>query len=221
MRVVLSWSSGKDSAWALHLLRQQLGTEIVSLLSTFNEAFDRVTMHGVRRELVEAQAHAAGLPLWPVFLPWPCPNNIYERRMREVLREASARGITHVAFGDLYLEDVRDYRVRLLAGSGLEPLFPLWSTADRTTTLAREMLAAGLQAVLTCVDPKQISADFAGRAFDQRLLDDLPPSADPCGEHGEFHTFCHAGPMFQHDIPIRTGDIVNRDGFCFADVNLV
>jgi uncharacterized protein (TIGR00290 family) len=221
MRVVLSWSSGKDSAWALHRLRQQRSADIVSLLSTFNEAFDRVAMHGVRRALVEAQARAAGLPLCPVFLPWPCSNEIYERRLREVLHAARGRGSTHVAFGDLFLEDVRDYRVRLLAGSGLEPLFPLWCTPDSTPGLAREMLSAGLQAVLTCVDPKQISADFAGRPFDARLLDDLPPNADPCGERGEFHTFCHAGPMFSCDISVSTGAIVNRDGFCFADVNLV
>lgn len=217
-RVLLSWSSGKDSAWALHVLRQQPDLEVVGLLTTLNEAADRVAMHAVRRELVEAQAAAAGLPLWPVLLPWPCSNEDYERRMSAVIHKAKQAGITHTAFGDLYLEDVRAYRIRQLAGTGIEPLFPLWGSADETPVLAVRMLEAGLKAVLTCVDPKQLAASFVGRWYDPALLADLPAAVDPCGEHGEFHTFCFDGPMFSHPIPIRVGEIVSRDGFCFADV---
>ena len=217
-RVLLSWSSGKDSAWALHVLRGRPDVEVVGLLTTFNEAANRVAMHAVRRELVEAQAAAAGLPLWPVELPWPCTNALYEERMRAALTRARDDGVTHVAFGDLYLQDVRDYRVRLLEGTGLEPLFPLWTSPEETAALARTMLAAGLRAVLTCVDPMQVPASSAGRAYDEALLAELPPRADPCGEKGEFHTFCHAGPMFTREVPARAGDVVCRDGFWFADV---
>jgi uncharacterized protein (TIGR00290 family) len=217
-RVLLSWSSGKDSAWTLHLLRQQPELEVAGLLTTFNETADRVAMHAVRRTLVEAQARAAGLPLWPVRLPWPCSNAEYEERMRAVLARAREAGITHVAFGDLYLEDVRAYRVRQLAGTGIEPLFPLWGTPADTPHLARRMLEAGLRAVLTCVDPRQLPESFVGRRFDAALLADLPAGADPCGERGEFHTFCFGGPMFTADIAIEMGETITRDGFCFADV---
>ena len=217
-RVLLSWSSGKDSAWTLHLLRQQPDVEVVGLLTTLNEAADRVAMHAVRRELLEAQAEAAGLPLWPVFLPWPCSNDEYERRMAAVIAKATEAGITHAAFGDLFLEDVRAYRVRQLAGTGIEPLFPLWGAAADTPALAAQMIAAGLKAVLTCVDPKQVAASFVGREFDAALLAELPASVDPCGERGEFHTFCYDGPMFARAIPVQVGEIVARDGFCFADV---
>ncbi len=217
-RVLLSWSSGKDSAWALHLLRQRPDIEVVGLLTTFNEAANRVAMHAVRRELVEAQADAAGLPLWLVLLPWPCPNDEYERRMADAVSRARAEGVTHIAFGDLFLEDIRAYRIAKLAGSGVEPLFPVWASVAETPRLARDMLAAGLRAVLTCVDPRQLDPAFAGRALDEALLAELPPSVDPCGERGEFHTFCYAGPMFAKEIAIRVGETVTRDGFCFADV---
>ena len=216
-RVLLSWSSGKDSAWALHVLREQ-GVDVVGLLTSFNQAVRRVSMHGVRRVLVEAQASAAGLPLWPLDLPWPCSNEEYEHRMRVVVDQAQERGITHVAFGDLFLEDIRDYRIRQLSGTGIEPMFPLWCTASDTPGLARRLLDGGVRAVLTCVDPRQIPESFAGRAYDAALLADLPPGADPCGERGEFHTFCTAGPMFASEIAVEVGERVTRDGFCFADL---
>jgi uncharacterized protein (TIGR00290 family) len=217
-KVLIAWSSGKDSAWTLHVLRRRGDVDVVGLMTTFNEVADRVAMHAVRRELVEAQATASGLPLWPVWLPWPCPNEDYESRMRVAIAGAVAVGVTHVAFGDLFLEDVRDYRVRLLSGSGVAPLFPLWGTPAQTPGLARKMQADGVRAILTCVDPKQLDSDFVGRQFDQSLLAALPPHADPCGERGEFHTFCFDGPMFAAPIAVRVGEIVSRDGFCFADL---
>lgn len=215
-RVLLAWSSGKDCAWALHLLRQTAGVEVAALLTTFNEEAGRVSMHAVRQELVERQAAAAGLPLWPVPLPAPCSNEIYEQRMSEVCAQARAGGIDAVAFGDLFLEDVRAYRERQLAGTGLAAVFPLWGLDTRA--LAREMTGAGLEAVLTCVDPRQLAAEFCGRAFDAKLLGDLPPSADPCGENGEFHTFTWAAPCFRTAIPIEVSPAIERDGFVFADV---
>jgi len=217
-RVLLSWSSGKDSAWALHRLRQQDAVEVVGLLTTFNQAVERVAMHAVRQTLVEAQAAAAALPLWPVALPFPCNNEQYADIMRDVIGRAQAAGVTHMAFGDLFLQDIRAYRETMLAGTGITPLFPLWGTVADTPALAREMLAGGLRAVLTCVDPQQLPAVFSGRAYDAALLAELPASVDPCGENGEFHTFCHAGPMFRHDLPITVGEQVTRDGFCFTDV---
>ncbi len=216
--VLLSWSSGKDSAWALHVLRQGGDVEVVGLLTTFNEVFDRVAMHAVRRELVEAQAAAAGLPLVCVMLPYPCTNEIYEDRMRTATAEAKQSGVSHIAFGDLFLEDIRQYRVRLLEGTGVDPLFPIWTTVEGTPGLARQMLDAGLGAVLTCVDPKQLSARFVGRQYDQRLLADLPVGVDPCGERGEFHTFCYHCPQFRTEIAVTVGDVVERDGFWFADL---
>ena len=203
------------------MLRQQGGYDIRGLVTTFNEAFDRVAMHGVRRELVQSQAAAAGVPLWPVLLPWPCSNDIYEARMREVIAKARAEGITHFAFGDLFLQDIRAYRERQLAGTGLTPVFPLWGTPAATPALARTMIDAGLQATLVRIDPRQLAPAFAGRAFDAELLQELPSEADPCGEKGEFHTFCHGGPMFGGRIPIKAGPIVERDGFWFADVQPV
>jgi len=217
-RVLLSWSSGKDCAWALHVLRQDPSTEIVGLLTTFNEAVDRVAMHAVRRTLVDAQAAAVGLPLWAIPLPWPCSNEAYEERMAAAIRRAQDEEVTHVAFGDLFLEDVRDYRIRQMDGTGITPIFPLWGSSDDTPALSRRMLAAGLRAILTCVDPAQLSEHFVGRAYDEALLADLPPGVDPCGERGEFHTFCHGGPMFAGEIDVQVGDIVRRDGFCFADL---
>jgi uncharacterized protein (TIGR00290 family) len=216
--VLLSWSSGKDSAWTLHILRRAPDVEIAGLLTTFNETADRVAMHAVRRSLVEAQAAATGLPLWTVELPSPCSNADYEAKMSGVIERARAEGITHVAFGDLFLEDVRSYRVRQLAGTGIEPLFPLWGAVSATPDLARRMLAEGVRAVLTCVDPKQLPESFVGRQYDATLLSALPAEVDPCGERGEFHTFCYGGPMFASEIAVQVGEIVTRDGFCFADV---
>jgi uncharacterized protein (TIGR00290 family) len=217
MKIFLSWSSGKDSAWMLHVLRQRYGDAVAGLLTTTNEAFDRVAMHAVRRELLEAQAQAAGLPLYLVPLPWPCSDAEYEQRIATALRRIIESGFTHAAFGDLFLEDVRRFREERLVGSGLTPLFPLWKTKP-TRELAEEMIAAGLQARLTCVDPKVLDRTFAGRAFDARLLAELPPHVDPCGENGEFHSFACAGPMFRHSIDVSVGRVVDRDGFVFADL---
>jgi diphthamide synthase (EF-2-diphthine--ammonia ligase) len=217
-RVLLSWSSGKDSAWTLHVLRRDPSIEICGLLTTLNSAFDRVAMHGVRRTVLEAQAAAAGLQLWIVPLPWPCPNEVYEQCMAEACARAVAEKIDAVAFGDLFLEDVRSYRIKQLAPTGLEPLFPLWKIP--TSALALEMIAGGLRARLSCVDTKQLPATFAGREFDLDLLRDLPPEADPCGERGEFHTCVYAGPMFSAPLPVATGEVVTRDGFAFADFQL-
>jgi uncharacterized protein (TIGR00290 family) len=217
-KVLLSWSSGKDSAWALHLLRQRGEVVVVGLLTTFNEAADRVAMHAVRRELVESQAAAAGLPLYPVMLPHPCTNEVYEARMKAAIDEAKGRGVTHMAFGDLFLEDIRAYRVRLLEGTGIEPLFPVWSSAEETPGVARRMLGGGLKAVVTCVDPRQLGESFLGRRYGEGFLDDLPAGVDPCGERGEFHTFCYACPEFPEEIPVIVGESVHRDGFWFADL---
>jgi uncharacterized protein (TIGR00290 family) len=214
-RVVLSWSSGKDSAWTLHTLRQMPDVEVVGLLTTLNEAFERVAMHAVRAELLRAQAKAAGLPLREIMLPWPCTNEEYERRMATATAQVRADGVTHMAFGDLFLEDIRAYRETKLAGTGIDPIFPIWGRDTRE--LAQEMVDAGLRAVLTCVDPKQLDPSFVGRPFHE-ALPDLPPGVDPCGERGEFHTFVHAGPMFTHPIAIEVGERVERDGFWFADV---
>jgi uncharacterized protein (TIGR00290 family) len=215
-KVLLSWSSGKDSVWALHLLRQQPDIEVVALLTSFNSAADRVAMHAVRRTLIDAQAARTELPQWSVDLPWPCSNAEYEERMRGVCQRAFAEGITAVAFGDLFLQDIRDYRERQLLGTGLQPLFPVWEIP--TAQLARDMIAAGVKAKITCVDPAQVDRSFAGRDFDQALLDSLPPGVDPCGENGEFHTFVYDAPVFSRPIEVRMGEIVERDGFVFADV---
>jgi diphthamide synthase (EF-2-diphthine--ammonia ligase) len=214
-RVLLSWSSGKDSAWTLHILRQQPDIELVGLLTTLNSEFQRVAMHGTRRSVLEAQADAAELPLWTVPLPWPCPNEIYEQLMADVCTRAVAEHIDAVAFGDLFLPDVRAYREKQLEPTGLEPLFPLWQIP--TGELARTMIAGGLRAKLACIDTNQLPASFAGRDFDAALLDDFPPETDPCGERGEFHTCVYAGPMFKAPLNLQPGEIVNRDGFVFAD----
>lgn len=215
-RLLLSWSSGKDSAWALQRLRAEGRYEIAGLVTTVNRRFARVAVHGVREALLAAQAEAAGLALWPVPLPHPCPNEAYEQAMCELLARARAQDITHMAFGDLYLADVRAYRERQLAASGVEPVFPLWG-AD-TAALAREMLAAGLRATITCIDPARMPRAAAGREYDEALLAALPNGVDPCGENGEFHTYCHAGPMYAHPIAVRAGEVVERDGFVYADV---
>jgi uncharacterized protein (TIGR00290 family) len=215
-KVLLSWSSGKDSTWALHLLRQQPEIQVVALLTTFNSAADRVAMHAVRRVLVEAQAERTGLPLWAVELPWPCSNLQYEERMRAACQRATTEGITAIAFGDLFLQDIRDYRVRQLQGSGLEPLFPVWQIP--TQQLGRDMIAAGVKATITCVDPSKLAKSFAGRDYDLPLLRALPLEIDPCGENGEFHTFVSDAPVFYRPIAVRAGEVVERDGFVFADV---
>jgi uncharacterized protein (TIGR00290 family) len=215
MRILLSWSTGKDSAWALHLLNQQNPGAVSALLTTLNETVDRVAMHGVRREVVEAQAASAGLPLWKVPLPDPCTNDTYERRMRETLTRALREGFTHVAFGDLFLEDIRRYREKQLAGTGLEPLFPVWGLPTRR--LADEMITAGLRARITCVDTRTLSQSFVGREFDRDLLEDLPPGIDPCGENGEFHTCVYDGPMFRRALTLEAGESVARDQFVWRD----
>ncbi len=215
-RVALSWSSGKDSAWALHLLRQSPEIEIVALITTFNQAADRVAMHAVRRNLVKQQAALVGLPIWPVDLPWPCPNEIYEALMSEVHKRALAERVDAIAFGDLFLRDIRSYRERQLADTGLEPLFPLWEIP--TGQLANEMIAGKLRAKITCVDPARLDRSFAGRDFGPAFLADLPAAVDPCGENGEFHTFVYDCPDFAQAIDVATGEIVERDGFVFADV---
>jgi uncharacterized protein (TIGR00290 family) len=215
-KALVSWSSGKDSAWTLHVLRHNLEYEVVGLLTTFNSNFDRVAMHAVRRELVEAQARSAGLPLIAVPLPWPCSNADYERALRGALQSQHAAGVEAIAFGDLFLADIRVYREAQLQGSGLAPIFPLWQLP--TAELAREMISAGLRARLTCVDPSKLPRSFAGREFDAALLDELPRQVDPCGENGEFHSFAYAGPMFVHPIAVELGEICARDGFIFADL---
>jgi uncharacterized protein (TIGR00290 family) len=214
--VLLAWSSGKDSAWSLHILKTHEDVEVVGLLTTINETFDRVAMHAVRRALAEAQAKAVGLPLTTVMIPYPCPNEVYESAMTLALVEARKGGIRGVAFGDLFLEDIRRYRERQMQGTGLSLHFPLWGRP--TPVLAREMIAGGLRARLTCVDPRVLPASFAGKEFDAELLEALPPGVDPCGENGEFHTFAFDGPMFGHPVPVHLGEVVSRDGFVFADL---
>ena len=203
----------------LHQVNQQYPEAAGGLLTTTNQAFDRVAMHAVRRELLDAQAAATGLPLHVVPLPWPCSNDQYESIMTAAIAGFVADGFTHVAFGDLFLEDVRRYREERMAGSGLEPLFPIWKTKS-TTNLAHEMIAAGLHARLTCIDPRKLHRSFAGRSFDQQLLNELPAGVDPCGENGEFHSFATDGPMFRHPIAVDVGEIVDRDNFVFADLTL-
>ena len=218
MKTVLSWSSGKDSAWALHVLRSRLGIEPAALLTTVTETYDRVGMHAVRLNVLRAQADAAALPLITVSLPAPCSNEIYEDRMGTAVRRLVDADFTQVAFGDLFLEDIRQYREERLRGTGLRPLFPLWK--EQTDRLAHEMIDGGLEAVLTCVDPRVLDRSFAGRSFDCSLLADLPSDVDPCGERGEFHTCVVAGPMFSRRLHARPGEIVERDGFVFADLDL-
>lgn len=217
-KILLSWSSGKDSAWTLHVLRQRGDVEVVGLLTTINSNFQRVAMHGTRYELLKAQAAAARLPLWEVLLAWPCSNEVYEKAMATACATAVQQEISGIAFGDLFLEDVRRYREDRLRGTGLEPLFPLWGR--NTSELLSEMLDAGLRARIVCVDPSKLPTDFAGRDLDEEILNRMPAAVDPCAENGEFHTFAYAGPMFYEPIPIESGEIVTRDGFVFADLLL-
>lgn len=216
IKILLSWSSGKDSAWTLHRLRSTGAGDVAGLLTSINETAGRVSMHGVREEIVRAQAAAAGLPLFTIPLPWPCTNAIYEERLRAAVDRAAADGFTHVAFGDLFLEDVRRYREDRLAGTGLTPMFPLWG--QPTKHLAHEMIAGGLRARLSTLDPRVMPREFIGAEFDERFLAALPPTVDPCGENGEFHTVVSAGPMFAAPLEVSVGAVVERDGFVFADV---
>ena len=218
MKILLSWSSGKDSAWSLHVLQRAHPGVTIGLLTTVNDAFDRVAMHGVRRQVLEAQASAAGLPLRVIHIPNPCPNEIYETRMRAAVAAAVDEGYTHAAFGDLFLRDIRQYREERLAGSGLEPLFPLWEMPTRK--LAHAMIDGGLRARIVCVDSRVLDVSFVGREFDRTLLRDLPPHIDPCGENGEFHTCVYDGPMFRSPIPVETGHREFRDPFVWTDLNV-
>ena len=215
-RVVLCWSSGKDSAWTLNELRRRDDVEVVALLTTVNETHDRVAMHAVRRELLEQQARAVGVPLWTAPIPYPCSNEDYAAAMSVVVARARREGVHAMAFGDLFLEDVRAYREEQLAGTGLEPMFPLWGRDTRA--LAEEMLDAGVRATVTCVDPARLPVDAVGRAWDRAFLADLPEGADPCGEHGEFHTFVHDGPGFSGPVPVTLGEVVERDGSAWRDL---
>ena len=216
MRTWMSWSSGKDSTLALHYLRSDPSVDVVGLLTTLNAEADRVAMHAVRRELLEAQADRLGLPLVQVDLPWPCSNEIYAQKMSAAVDQARASGVGSIAFGDLFLADVRAYRESALQGSGVAPAFPLWE--EPTGALARKMIAVGIRAILTCVDPAQLPAEFVGRDFDEEFLADLPDGVDPCGERGEFHTFVWDGPGFREAIPVTRGEVVERDGFVYCDV---
>jgi uncharacterized protein (TIGR00290 family) len=218
MKILLSWSSGKDSAWTLHVLNQTHPGAVAALLTTFNDAVDRVAMHAVRRDVVLAQAAALQLPLRTVNIPHPCPNEVYEERMRTAVTAAVADGFTHVAFGDLFLTDVRRYREDRLAGSGLTPLFPIWETPTRE--LAERMIDSGLRARLTCVDTRVLDASFVGREFDRTLLTELPDGIDRCGERGEFHSCVYAGPMFAEPLAVATGEEIRRDPFVWIDLEL-
>ena len=215
-KCLLSWSSGKDSAMALYRILAAKDYEVVGLLTTVNDQFHRVSMHGVREELLEMQAQATGLQLEKVMIPYPCPNEVYEEKMRQLLTHWKRKGVTHAIFGDLFLEDIRKYREEKLAQLDLTPVFPLWG--KNTAALAAEMLRVGFRAVITCVDPRKLDPKFAGREFDHSLLAELPENVDPCGENGEFHTFVYDGPVFKQSISIRVGDAVNRDGFQFVDI---
>ncbi len=220
-RALLSWSSGKDSAWALHVLRQRGDVEVGALLTTINEPAQRAAMHAVRVEVLQAQAASLGLPLWLVPIPSPCSNEAYEAAMARAVARAVADGFTHAAFGDLFLDDIRRYREDRLAGTGLTPLFPLFDrTEGATAALARTMIAAGVRARITCLNPERLARSFAGREFDAALLRDLPAEVDPCAERGEFHTCAYAGPMFHHPLALETGITVERDGFVFTDMCL-
>jgi uncharacterized protein (TIGR00290 family) len=214
----MSWSSGKDSAMALHVVGTDADLDVTALLVTMNAEADRVAMHAVRRELLAAQAARLDLPVHVVDIPSPCPNDVYEAAMTGALAVARDAGVERMVFGDLFLEDVRDYRETRLAGTGITPVFPLWGRP--TDRLARDMLGAGVRAVLTCIDPTVLEPELAGRAFDEALLAELPPGVDPCGERGEFHTFVWDGPGFRAPIDIEVGDVVERDGFVFCDLGL-
>jgi uncharacterized protein (TIGR00290 family) len=216
-KTLLSWSSGKDSAWALYMLRQDPDVDVVALICTVNKEFDRVAMHGVKVELVREQAKNAGLPLWTVQIPYPCSNEEYDGAMTSLIDEAKTDSIEYLAFGDLFLEEVRRYREERLKDTGITPLFPLWGMS--TKQLSKKMINGGLKAVITCIDPKRLSREFVGREYNECFLDDLPVGIDSCGENGEFHSFAFDGPMFHKPIGLSLGKVVDRDGFVFADLN--
>jgi uncharacterized protein (TIGR00290 family) len=215
-RALVSWSSGKDSSFALHAVRAAGEVEVVGLVTTVNRPAERVAMHAVREQLLDLQAVAVGLPVWKVDLPSPCSNEAYDAAMQRVTDRARDEGITRMVFGDLFLADIRAYREERLEGTGITPLFPLWQCD--THALARSMIAAGTRAILTCVDPAQLDPRHAGQSFDMALLAELPPACDPCGERGEFHTFAWDGPAFNHSVPVTVGETFARDGFVFADL---
>lgn len=217
-KALISWSSGKDSAFSLYEIRRAGEFDVVGALTTVTETFGRVSIHGVRQEILRTQCEAAGLPQRIVPIPYPCPNEVYEARMGEAVAAAVREGITHMIFGDLFLTDIRAYREQKLAGTGIAPVFPLWERP--TPALARDMIASGLEAYLATVDLKKLPAEFAGRRFDAKLLSDLPDSVDPCGENGEFHTCVVAGPMFSRRLDIITGERVERDGYAYCDLVL-
>lgn len=217
-KTLLSWSGGKDSAWALHVLRQNPAYQVETLLTTVNEQFSRVAIHGFREELLDLQAASVGLPIWKIPLPYPCSNEAYESRMQTVCARAMQEGFQAVAFGDLFLEDIRAYRIEHLAGTRLEPVFPIWGIP--TDQLAQTMVAAGLRARITCLDPCKLPSSFCGRVYDAKFLTDLPASVDPCGERGEFHSFAYAGPMFSQSIDIEHTHNVEREGFVYGDLVL-
>jgi uncharacterized protein (TIGR00290 family) len=214
-KALIAWSSGKDSAWALHEVRRAGDFDVVGALTTITDPFGRVSIHGLRQELLAAQLDATGLKPVTVRIPYPCPNEVYEGEMAAAMDQAKAQGITHVIFGDLFLEDVRAYRETRLKPTGITPVFPVWHKP--TDSLAREMIASGVDARLVCVDLKKLPRSFAGRRFDAELLADLPPDVDPCGENGEFHSFVAAGPMLARPVAIKAGEVVERDGFAYAD----
>jgi uncharacterized protein (TIGR00290 family) len=216
IKTLLSWSTGKDSAWTLYTLRQNRKTEVVGLLTTINQVYERVAMHAVRLKLLQAQAEAAGLPLLLINIPYPCSNQEYEAAMYKAINQAKEQGVEEIAFGDLFLQDIRAYREAKMEGTGINPTFPIWGID--TKLLAKEIINSGLRAVVTCVDPKKLDRSFAGREYNQNFLNDLPEGIDPCGEHGEFHTFAYDGPMFKSPVLIEVGEIVERDGFIFADI---
>ena len=215
-KALLSWSSGKDSAFALGEVLRAKEFEVAGLLTTVTDGFNRVSMHGVREELLDRQAEEIGLPLYKIRIPFPCPNEVYEKKMSDFLIEWKGRGVRHMIFGDLFLEDVRAYRVKNLAKVGMEAIFPLW--LRDTKALAQSMIDAGFKARIVCVDLKKLSKDFGGRAFDNKLLADLPQECDPCGEKGEFHTFVYGGPIFKKEISVQVGERVEREGFGFTDL---
>ena len=217
-KTLLSWSSGKDSAWSLQVLRQQSDTEVVGLVTTVNQLYQRIAIHAVRLELLRRQAEAVGLPLHIIELPSPCANSEYEAAMETFIGAAKQQAIECMAFGDLFLEDIRAYREAKLSGTGITPLLPIWRRP--TDELAKEMIAGGLRAIVTCIDPRQLDASFAGREFNEQFLRDLPANIDPCGERGEFHTFAFDGPMFRTPVPIEVGEITEREGFVYADLLL-
>jgi uncharacterized protein (TIGR00290 family) len=218
--MLVSWSSGKDSAWMLHQLRLSGEYEIIGLVTSFRADNQQVTMHGIPGELVEQQAAMANLELWRCDLPWPCSNAEYESAMQTLFQHARAAGVTHIAFGDLYLEDVQKYRLQLFKDSGLTPIFPIWGDKNETHRLAHKMIDSGLRAIVTCVDTQQLSVSFVGKEFDHAFLKSLPAAVDPCGENGEFHTFCYDGPMFSQPVLFQPGEIMQGERFVNQSLQL-